>query len=456
MSKKFTKFLSVLLCVTIFSTMGIVAFAGGEAEKTITINNPYKDVVWEGEDAWTGYKGSLHTHSTYSDATVTLKEMVMEYYNQGFGFLGMADHSVTGVAWNEEPVKAALYYYQYLIGYTMEHLTDEEFKGVTEGTYPMADGSTRDFGLACVTGANELNGITLTKGHVVGYGLERGVGTGHAGLENGHREAVQFAEENGGYSVIAHPGDWIDTREGVNDPEFIDYFAKIFLDYDSCLGMEVFNETNNATPWDRNLWDNILMATLPYGRTVWGYSNSDAHELNKVDSSFSVFMMPENTAENVKETMYNGNFFAVTRKIHDNPVLGPAETIDVMNQNKSVPMATNVVVDGTTITMDVENADFVQWIANGKIVAKTEVNGTGTSTIDLSQVEGSEEFLYVRAEIFGEGGCAASQPFTIDDGEADLVYEKDESLAAKIEYLWYRFISCRFFILFQELYRAIV
>ena len=127
-----------------------------------------------------------------------------------------------------------------------------------------------------------------------------------------------------------------------------------------------------------------------------------------------------------------------------------------MNQNLPVPMATNVVVDGTTITMDVENADFVQWIANGKIVAKTEVNGTGTSTIDLSQIEGSEEFLYVRAEIFGEGGCAASQPFVIDDGEADLVYEKDESLAAKIEYIWYRIKSLRIFILFQELYRAIV
>ncbi len=455
MSKKFTKFLSAVLCVAVFATMGITAFAAEPAEKTITINNPYADVIWTGDDAWTGYKGSLHTHSTYSDATVTLKEMVMEYYNQGYGFLGMADHSVTGVEWNQEPVKAALYNYQYLIGYTMEHLTDEEYQGVISGTYPMADGSTRDFGLACITGANELNGITLTKGHVVGYGLARGVGTGHAGLENGHREAVEFAEENGGYSVIAHPGDWIDTREGVYDPEFIDYFVKIFLDYDSCLGMEVFNETNNATPWDRNLWDNILVETLPYGRTVWGYSNSDAHELNKVDSSFSVFMMPENTAENVKETMYNGNFFAVTRKIHENPVLGPMQTIDVMNEKLPYPMATNLVVDGATITMDVENADFVQWIANGKIVARTEVDGTGTSTIDVSAIEGSEDFLYVRAEIFGDGGCAASQPFVIDNGTEKLEYEKDNSLMAKIEYFWYRFTSLRIFILFQELYRAI-
>lgn len=458
MSKRFTKFLSIVLCMAILSTVGITAFAAEPTEKTITINNPYEDVIWTGENAWTGYRGSLHTHSTYSDADVTLKEMVMEYYNQGYGFLGMADHSVTGVEWNQAPEKAVLYNYQYLLGNTMEHLSDEEYKAVTSGTYPMADGTTRDYGLACITGANELNGLTLTKGHVVAYDLARGVGTGHAGVENGHREAVEFAEENGGYSVIAHPGDWLESNKNmaeVYNKENIDYFAKIFLDHASCLGMEVFNETNNTTPYDRNLWDNILMETLPYGRNVLGYANSDAHVLSKVDSSFSVFMMPDNTAENVRETMHTGAFFAVTRKVHANQHLGPKETLDVMNKGLPYPMAINLEVDGTTITMDVENATRVQWVANGNIVAQTKVDGTGTSSIDLSKIEGSEGFLYVRAEIFGDGGCTLSQPFTIDNGEADLVYEKDESLGAKIEYYWYRFISCRFFIIIQEIARMI-
>lgn len=456
MSKKFTKFLSVVLSVVILSTMGITAFAADSAEKTLTISNPYAEVIWEGENAWTGYKGSLHTHSTYSDASVTLKEMVMEYYNQGFGFLGMADHSVTGVEWNKTPEEFWLYFYQGLLGYSKEHLTDEEFKGVTEGTYPMPEGMERTFGMACVTGANELNGVTLTKGHVVGYGLPAGVGTGHAGLENGHREAVEFAEENGGFSVIAHPGDWIDTKEGVYNPEYIDYFAKIFLDYDSCLGMEVFNETNNATPWDRNLWDNVLMETLPYGRMVWGYSNSDAHVLRNVDSSFSVFMMPENTMDEVIDTMHSGAFFAVTRKVHANQHLGPTETLDVIDQKLPYPMATNLVVEGTTITMSVENANRVQWIANGNVVAQDAVDGTGTVTVDLAELKGSEDFLYIRAEIFGEGGCAASQPFAISNGSEALEYEKDDSLLTKLEYYWYRFTSLRIFVLFQELYRAIV
>ena len=101
MSRKFLKVLSVVLCFALLSSFAVMASAEGTADYTIV--NPYEDVIWEGENAWTGYKGSLHTHSTYSDATVTLKEMVMEYYNQGFGFLGMADHSVTGVEWNQAP-----------------------------------------------------------------------------------------------------------------------------------------------------------------------------------------------------------------------------------------------------------------------------------------------------------------------------------------------------------------
>ena len=117
MSKRFTKILSVILCLAVFSTMGITAFAADTQETTLTINNPYEDVIWTGDDAWTGYKGSLHTHSTYSDANETLKDMVMEYYNQGFGFLGMADHSVTGVEWNKTPNEFFLYVYQTVIGY---------------------------------------------------------------------------------------------------------------------------------------------------------------------------------------------------------------------------------------------------------------------------------------------------------------------------------------------------
>lgn len=461
MSGKIKKVLCLLLCASVFASFGVTASAAvktNEAERTLKIENPYKDVVWKGENAWTAYKGNLHTHSTYSDADVSLKEMVMEYYNQGFGFLGMADHAVTGIEWNQAPAKVWIYQYHKLLGDTVEHLTDDEYKQVTAGTYPMPDGLTRNYGLTCVTGANELNALTLTKCHVVAYDLPSDIGNGHGGVENGQREAVEFADENGGYSVIAHPGDWLESNknfENVYDEDNVDYFSKIFLDYDSCLGMEVFNETNNATPYDRNLWDNILMQTLPYGRNVLGFANSDAHVLKNVDSTFSVFMMQDNTSDSVRRAMHEGTFFAVTRKIHANPVLGPEETFNVIDQRFPYPMATNISVRNDTITMNVENATKVQWIANGKIVATTSVDSMGTSTIDLSEIEGSEDFLYVRAEIFGDGGCCMSQPFVIDNGSEKLDYETDTSLSAKLDYMWYRFKSNRLFIIIQEVVRII-
>ncbi len=459
MSKKFTKILSVVLAIALMSSIAIFAMAEENvdlAPATITIANPYEDVIWEGENAWTGYKGSLHTHSTYSDAKVSLREMVMEYYNQGFGFLGMADHAVTGVEWDKAPATVATYLYQYILGYPVEHLTTEEFTAVQNGTYPMADGSTRDFGLTCITGANELNSLTLTKCHVVGYNLPADVGNGHGGVENGQREAVEFAAVNGGYSVIAHPGDWLESNKNiavVYDKDNVDFYAKILLDNPTCLGIEVFNENNNTTPYDRNLWDNLLMTTLPYGRNIIAYGNSDAHELKNVDSSFSTYFMPTNSQEEVEKAMHNGNFFITTRKIHANQVLGPEKTLDVINQRLSVPMATNVKVEDTTLTMDVENANLVQWVANGEVIAKTNIDGTGTSTIDVTSFSGYEDFLYVRAEIFGEGGCTCSQAFVIDNGTEPLEYETDTSLKAKLDYYWYRFISNRFFIIIQEIAR---
>ncbi len=461
MSKKVLKIISVVLAIAILSSVSIFAMAEENTNTTptsITISNPYQDVVWEGENAWTGYRGSMHTHSTYSDANVSLKEMVMEYYNQGFGFLGMADHSVTGVEWDKAPATVATYLYQYVLGYPVEHLTTEEFIGVQNGTHPMADGSERDFGMTCITGANELNGLTLTKCHVVGYNLPSDVGNNHNGVENGQREAVEFAAVNGGYSVIAHPGDWIDSNDNIANvykKENIDFYAKILLDNPTCLGIEVFNENNNATPYDRNLWDNLLMETLPYGRNIIAYGNSDAHELKNVDSSFSTFFMPNNSQEEIDKAMHNGNFFITTRKVHANQVLGPAETIDVINQRLPIPMATNLKVEGTTLTMDVENANLVQWVANGEVVAKTKIDSTGTSTVDVTSLPGYEDFKYIRAEIFGEGGCTASQAFVIDNGTELLEYEKDTSLKAKLEYYWYRFLSNRFFIIIDELAKNI-
>ena len=122
MKKTTKKLLSILLSALMLLPFSAVAFA---ADGDYTINSPYADVIWEGENAWGAYKGNLHSHTTYSDADVDLATMVKEYYNQGYDFLANADHGITGKAWNKAQTFLPLYAYQTLLGNKIAHLTDE-------------------------------------------------------------------------------------------------------------------------------------------------------------------------------------------------------------------------------------------------------------------------------------------------------------------------------------------
>lgn len=431
--KTFRKFLSIILSIIFIMQLGICAFAGSD----YTIVNPYKDVIWEGENAWGAYKGTLHSHTTYSDADDTLPVMVKEYYNQDYDFLAIADHGITGVDWNKAPAIQPLYLYQYLIDNPYEHLTDEEYAQIKNGTYPLYDGTIRNKKMVPVLGANEFNHFSLTKNHVNGFWLEGTTGSGVAGMENeyGYEQAIKFVDENGGLSHINHPGDWLDTNsnpDAVNDEANIKFFGDLILKYDSCLGIETLNERNGTTGYDRILWDNLLMYCLPYGKNVMGYSNTDAHHTGTVDTSYMYFMMEENTTDNIKKTMQNGAFFSVTKKLRPNDKIGPHEEIDVANEGIANPMFTSISVDGHKVTVTAENSTTLQWIANGNVIFETEI-GTQPVTIDLDTIAGAEDFQYIRAELFGEGGLCHTQAFVIDDGSEPLKFVAEEaSLADKI------------------------
>ena len=447
-----------LAIVMMFSLFALTSTAA----KDYTIVSPYKNIVWEGENAHNSYKGNLHTHSTVSDASVDYPEMIKEYYNQGFDFLAMTDHGVTGKAWNRKQTQLPLYLYQYLLGYTVTPLTDEEYIGITSGTYPIYNGEARGNGMTCVTGGNELSNMTLTKSHVNGFFLPEGVGDGYGGKENGYKESIAYIDEHGGVSHINHPGDWLDTNTDINNvynEESLKMFSDILLAYDSCLGMEVFNEDNGPTNYDRILWDNLLMKVLPYGRTVIGFANSDAHDLRHVDSSFSVYMMKDNSVESVKEAMISGTFFPVTRKLKGNNIIGPANEINAMNTDIPYPMFGKVVVDGHKITVTATEAQKLQWIANGNIIYTLDITpdmyGKELS-IDLDEIEGAEDFLYVRCELLGKGGICLTQALIIDDGSEPLQYKNETTFESVISDIIFRFRSTRFYVVIEELVKLIV
>ena len=448
--KNFRKILAVIISALMLMQIGILSVSAADTAD-YTINSPYENVIWEGDEAWGAYKGTLHSHSTFSDANYDLATMVKEYYAQDYDFLANADHGVTGVEWNRRPEYPFLYNYQFIIGNKQTVLTDEEYEGMITGTY-----NNRGKKMTCVVGANELNDLTLTKCHVNGYFLPEGVGTGFRGGENAFEEAVKFAHENGGISHINHPGDWLESNANpgaVSDPKNIELLTNIVLKYDSCYGIEVFNEDNGVTGYDRILWDNMLMYALPYGKTIIGYANTDAHEPDTVDTSFMTFMMAENNVENIKATMMNGAFFSTTKCLRANEFeIGPAVAIEADNKGLDYPMFTKVAVDGHKITVNAENADTLQWIANGKVIYKGELTD-GTYTLDLDTIEGAEDFLYVRAEIISEGGMTVTQALTIDNGEEAL--EFSEKTKNFIESFIERFTSSLLYVLIQELIRAI-
>ncbi len=444
------KLLCLLLCVTGMLTWSIVA----HASPSYQIISPYAQVVWSGDGAWNAYKGNLHTHSTVSDGDTNYKEMLLDHYAQGFDFLAMTEHGVTGKAWNEKPTHLPLYLYQYLLGRKTTPLTDEEYKAIQDGTYPV-DGQARGHGMTCVTGGNELNALTLTKCHVNGFFLPGHTGDNHLGYENDHEGAVQLADKAGGLSVINHPGDWLHSNRdiaAVSDPKNVRYYSEILLNYDSCLGMEVFNERNHTTPYDRILWDNVLMECLPYGKRVIGFSNNDAHFHSHVDSSFSVFMMPENTVQNIKDTMQSGAFFCVTRELRGNDKIGPAEDFDVRYEPAPIPAFHELSVDGHKVTVRANNCTELQWIANGSVIAHEAIEQSERETtyvLDLDSIEGAEKFLYIRCELFGEGGATISQALIIDDGTAPKTYTPDTSAQAKKDKIWHKITSLRLFVLIR-------
>ena len=449
------KLISLVLCLAL--CFSLTAFSAS-ADSDYTIVSPYSDVIWEGDNAWGAYKGTLHSHSTYSDADIDLATMIKEYYNQGYDFLANSDHGITGVEWNRPQPTLLLYTYQKLSGKTIAHLTDEEFEAITTGSYPLYDGTVRGSKMTCVVGANELNNLTLTKSHVNAFFLPEGKGNGFGGTENGYEQAISFTQKNGGLSIINHPGDWLESKHDiaqVSNEENIKFFGDILLEYDSCLGMEVFNEKNSVTPYDRILWDNLLMYTLPYGKNIIGFSNTDAHTIEDIDSSFSIFMMEENTVENIKKTMQTGASFLVTRSIlHGNDIIGPAEAFDARNADIPYPVFTKVDVDGHKITVEADNAETVQFIADGKIIYKGAI-GSEPVTLDLDTIEGAENFKYVRAEVFGKGGLCLTQALVIDNGADTLTYEKSKDLISFVKDLIFMLKSSRFWTIIVELYRMI-
>lgn len=391
------KTVSLLLALSLLlSSFCLFAYAA-ENGTDYTIIDPYAAVDW---DTFDTYKANLHTHTTASDGDETVSDFVEAYYRAGYDILALTDHGVINYGWNKDRKTNGIFN-----GFKkVEPMSEEQYTRITTG----ADRGGR--GMTDITGGIECNMAVVSKTHVNGYFTTWGQGVW--GKDNDYKTAPAEIEKAGGYSVLNHVGDWVDSEhfpERSHDEKFIAYFADIFTSYPTCLGMEIVNNTDRVTKADRALWDELLSVVIPTGRNIWAFADDDSESLGDVGRSFELFPLAANTEENVKQAMIGGAFFAASRYDKTDP-------LHEFEGDGNVPLVTRIVTDqeADTITVEVDGergCDKIEWIADGKVISEDY-------TLRLDDFDG-ELGCYVRFQLHSKGGVTYSQAFELRYGGRD-------------------------------------
>ena len=423
------KIISIILATVMMLSCCVVSIAAEDVD--YIINNPYETVDFEN---WDQYKADLHSHTIASDGDEDMDVMIEEHYAQGYDVLALTDHGIVSKGWKE--VNSRNYFKIAMSisnGETVKvtPLTEERYNEITTG----ADRNGRP--MIEVPMGIEQNPTSLNNAHINSWFADYGDGV--VGGTSNYEEVISNVDVAGGLSVINHPGEYTKAKEeacqadAYNEDDIwydyvIDKFTKILTTYDSCIGIDINSKKDGRTKYDRKLWDILLGKVVPTGRNVFAIATTDAHQLDKVGCAWTSLCMPENNAENIQTCLKNGSFFAVSRYIKNEEELAQfsletgidwGTSFEQEDRDDSIPApkVTNVVVDekDDTITLSVDNALTVHWIADGKVIAV----GNSIDLDDYSDEIGS----YVRAEAFGEGGVLYTQAFTLQYDGAPVAEE---------------------------------
>ena len=414
------KIISILLATVMTFGCGIISFAAEDVN--YTIGNPYETVDFK---SWGQYKADLHCHTTASDGDEDMNVMIEEHYAQGYDALALTDHGIVSRGWKQVNSRN---YYKILSAVkesrkqVVTPLTEERYNEITTGVgrdgRPMIE----------VPLGNEQNPTSFNNAHVNSWFAD--YGDGLLGGTSNYEEVAKNVQAAGGLTVINHPGEYTKAKEeesqadAYNEDDIwysyvINKFTNILTNYDSCIGIDINSKEDGRTKYDRKLWDILLQKVVPTGRNVFAIATTDAHQLDKVGCAWTNLCMPENNAENIRTCLENGAFFAVSRYIKNQEELaqlsletginwGTEFTQDSRDDSIPAPKVTDVKVDDKEdkITLTVENALTVHWIADGEVIAVG-------NTIDLDEYS-DKIGSYVRAEAFGHGGILYTQAFTLD------------------------------------------
>lgn len=367
----------------------------GTGNTDYIIINPYKTVDWA---AYGQYKANFHIHTVESDGENQPAQMIEDHYSKGYSIIAITDHNFTSTTWDRKDSDA-------------EYITSERLAEINAGYGREGKGMISVPFSTEQSNSDHLNTFWAPFTNGVGATLESNIAK---------------CESLGGISHINHPGRYTggyvatysDDMAQIgaaasNEPSTVAKYVKLFEKYPSCVGMEIINKTDGYSYSDRILWDNILKQTMP-DRPVWGFCNDDTHSTGSTGYSFNMMLMPENNLDNLRFAMENGTFYSVAR-------VSRRELGEKFVGYGAQPVITNIVVDETqdTITVEAENYDRIEWIADGSIISRG-------NTIDLNDYE-DELGTYVRAQLIGAGGICFTQPFGIKaKGIGTIVAHKED------------------------------
>lgn len=456
--KKTKKIIALILAVCMLMvSYSTLAFAGdADSGVDYTIINPYEDVNWL---TYKQYKADLHNHTTASDGTSNLKDMLEQQYAYGFDIVAVTDHGVVDYGWSRQSVIPAMEIFIDLFKGRAGDIVPLDSKGgeaANGNTYSLKVTKNGDYysqktaeGIALhdmmrVPFGIEHNPSSLNNAHVNSWFVDYGHGL--LGGTSDYETPISTVDEMGGISVINHPGEYTGARDEDETADaydysdtmykyYIDKFSNILMSYDSCIGIDINSKGDSRTRYDRKLWDILLQKVTPTGRNVLAIASSDAHTTDALYTGYTEMLMPSLTVDNFRKSLESGAFFACSKNLGnpeeiteiasylvesiDPTAVALGEKLQAIQaedpkgkyeaeKDVDAPKVTAIAVDqeGDTITLVTVGAKNIRWIANGETIA------TGNS-IDLDDYDNSLG-NYVRAEIFGEGGIVYTQPFMLE------------------------------------------
>ena len=478
--KKTKKALSIFLVLALCFAFCLPAFAA----TTVTISNPYENIDWSTVNT---YKAALHSHTNASDGDMTLLQSLERHAEAGFDIVAITDHGTVDRGWtsdNSTFIRTLL---------KIAKRSEGNIALLSEsGTFP----NGKSYSCYTAQSGDEYLRVDGEKEILhIPFGIENNAVSVNAHVNSWfvdhcnncvttYEDAVRGVEKLGGVSVINHPGEYTKARYEIRSDKaynennftyryYINKFSSLLEKYPTCLGIDINSKGDSRTRFDRILWDRLLERFSAKGDTVFAIASSDAHQLDKIDTGYTLLLMPRLDSKSAKAALENGEFFAAShclgnyeelceiasalRRFYGESELCAAveKTVSEMKERiegiesgkykatssigitysaldddgrlavRTEPCITKIGVDreNGTLSVEAENAAIVRLISNGKLIDTKRADEAVFYLDDYAGALGD----YVRAEVFGEGGMVYTQAFLLNENSKN----KNESVACK-------------------------